>query len=114
MCNQLKLLRADLITPDFDALNKCCAFIEKNRMLMANIEPIINLLIEPELIHATAIYFDRLINALRILNEMVVVLPVDIMIGIELTTTDEQVDIFPDTLAQRWVSKFTLTFHKHG
>lgn len=58
------------------------------------------------------IYFHRLPKAVRILNDMVNILDESGTIGVELTTSDRTIHIFPTTIADPlWVkSMFTIHF----
>lgn len=98
---------------DVDGFNACHAFIRNNRELLTDFPPNINKFNEIEMM-GSEIYFDRLTKALRILNEMVHLLNDDGMIGIELSTPDNTVAVFADTLDPQWVSKCaTINFHYH-
>lgn len=98
----------DLVTPDLnidiDAFNVCSAFIDRHLPLLTDYPPNINEVNEIE-IYFSGVYFHRLHKALCILNEMVDWRQQDEMIGIELSISDNTVEIFPDTLVDpHWVS----------
>ena len=96
----------ELVTPeltfDVDAFNKCCTFNDNNLLLLTDFEPNINENNQIEE-YFSGVYFDRLTNALRVINEMIE-MDQNEMIGFELITSDNTVDIFPNTLDSQWVN----------
>lgn len=96
----------DLVTPDLnvniDAFNKFCEFIDINLPLLTDFPPDNNELDEFDF-HLSSVYFIKLTNALRILNEMIVLTDEGEMVGIELSTANGSADVF-DTIDPQWVN----------
>lgn len=88
---------------DIDSLNETCELIDINLSWLTDSIPTNDQIFETET-HFSGIYFDRLPNALRILNEMIVLPSDDEMVGIELCTPNDSVDIFHDAIDRQWVN----------
>lgn len=98
----------DSVLPDLnidaDLLNECEWFLESNLPLLTDF---LSNGDELDEIGTTfsGIFFDRLINAIRILNEMIILHDEeDETVGMELCTADDSVDIFHDEIDAEWVS----------
>lgn len=112
---QLEILKGKLrgrkpeddVTPDLnvdiDLFDKCCQFIDIHLPLLTDFPPVNNELNETET-KLSAVYFDCLTKALSILNGMIEWQNEDEMVGIELSTPDDSLDIFHDAVDPQWVS----------
>lgn len=88
---------------DVDLFNKCCWLFEINVPLLTDFPPNNHELNEIET-NFSGIYFDRLTNALQILNEMIDLHDEGETVGMELGTADNSVDIFHDAFDPQWVN----------
>lgn len=64
----------------------------------------------PTIKFGSKIYFDRLPKAVRILNEMIHVLNESASVGVELSTSDGKIYIFPATIVNPFWVNITIIY----